>query len=435
MIIPTPKQKIAARLINPKVQYPTEILYGGAAGGGKSLFGCFWLISMCTKYPESKWLMGRSKLKTLKQTTLETYFDVIKKLEYDKSNFRYYDSERILFKNGSQIILKDLFFYPSDPEFESLGSLEITGAFIDEVSEVTRKAKDVVRTRIRWKLDDYEQQLHPKMLMTCNPSKNWTYSDFYKPFRDGTIPQDKTFIQAFAKDNRHNAKSYVNTLEGINDPVLKDRLLHGNWEYEDNDNSLIDIDAIVDSFSNSFVYIPGSERYISADIALHGSDKFVIGVWFGMTLVKVVCIDKSDGETVPQIIKNLATEYAIPMSRVVYDSDGIGGFLKAYLPNAVSFVANAAPIGKDNYANLKAQCTYVMAKLFNDRRIYIQDRKFLSNFERELQYIRRKPEVNKLQIESKEVIKQLLGHSPDFADMLMMRMYFEIKPARRSSYQ
>ena len=33
MIIPTPKQKIAARLINPKVQYPTELFFGGAAGG------------------------------------------------------------------------------------------------------------------------------------------------------------------------------------------------------------------------------------------------------------------------------------------------------------------------------------------------------------------------------------------------------------------
>lgn len=433
MIIPTPKQIIAARLINPKVQYPTELFFGGAAGGAKSFFGCLWLLSMCTTYPESKWLMARAKLKTLKETTLATFFDVVKKAEYDSKYFKYYDSSHIQFKNGSQIILKDLFFYPSDPDFNSLGSLELTGGFIDETPEITRKAKDVVRTRLRWKLDEYG--LHPKLLMAGNPSKNWTYSDFYKPHRDGTLPIDKAFIQSLVTDNKHIAKSYVNTLEGIEDTVLKDRLLHGNWEYEVEDNSLIDIDAIVDSFSNSFVYIPGSERYISADIALHGSDKFVIGVWFGMTLVKVVCIDKSDGETVPQIIKNLATEYAIPMSRVVYDSDGIGGFLKAYLPNAVSFVANAAPIGKDNYANLKAQCTYVMAKLFNDRRIYIQDRKFLSNFERELQYIRRKPEVNKLQIESKEVIKQLLGHSPDFADMLMMRMYFEIKPVRRSSYQ
>jgi len=433
MIKPTLKQRIAARMINPKVQYPTELFYGGAAGGGKSVLGVLWLISMCTTYPETKWLMARSKLKTLKETTLSTFFDVIKKLEYGNQYFRYYDSSHILFKNGSQIILKDLFFYPSDPDFNSLGSLEITGGFIDEAPQVTRKAKDVVRSRMRWMLDDYG--LHPKLLMSGNPSKNWPYTDFYKPHRDGTIPIDKAFVKSLVTDNEHIAKSYVNTLEGIEDTVLKDRLLHGNWEYEVEDNSLIDIDAIVDSFSNSFVYIPGSERYISADIALHGSDKFVIGVWFGMTLVKVVCIDKSDGETVPQIIKNLAAEYAIPMSRVVYDSDGIGGFLKAYLPGAVSFVANAAPIGKDNYANLKAQCTYVMAKLFNDRRIYIQDRKFLSNFERELQYIRRKPEVNKLQIESKEVIKQLLGHSPDFADMLMMRMYFEIKPVRRSSYQ
>ena len=53
MIKPTPKQIIAARLINPKVQYPTELFFGGAAGGAKSFFGCLWLLSMCTTYPES----------------------------------------------------------------------------------------------------------------------------------------------------------------------------------------------------------------------------------------------------------------------------------------------------------------------------------------------------------------------------------------------
>ena len=43
-----------------------EILYGGAAGGGKSALGVLWLIEQCQAYPGTRWLMGRSKLKTLK---------------------------------------------------------------------------------------------------------------------------------------------------------------------------------------------------------------------------------------------------------------------------------------------------------------------------------------------------------------------------------
>ena len=53
----------------------TEVLYGGAAGGGKSALGCLWLIENCQKYKGSRWLMGRSKLKTLKETTLNTFFE------------------------------------------------------------------------------------------------------------------------------------------------------------------------------------------------------------------------------------------------------------------------------------------------------------------------------------------------------------------------
>ena len=53
-----------------------ETLYGGAAGGGKSWLGCLWLLMCCIRYPGSRWLMGRAIAKTLKETTLNSFFDV-----------------------------------------------------------------------------------------------------------------------------------------------------------------------------------------------------------------------------------------------------------------------------------------------------------------------------------------------------------------------
>ena len=178
-----PKQEHAVyHLKNDSI---TEVLYGGAAGGGKSALGCLWLIEQCLIYPSSRWLMGRSKLKTLKETTLNTFFEMAQELNIGKQfNFNA-QSNIIYFKNGSEIILKDLFLYPSDPNFDSLGSLEITGAFIDECNQITYKAWQVVKSRIRYKLEEFG--LTPKLFGSCNPSKNWAFKEFYQADKEGHI--------------------------------------------------------------------------------------------------------------------------------------------------------------------------------------------------------------------------------------------------------
>ncbi len=163
-----PKQENAVYYL--KDDSTTEVLYGGAAGGGKSALGCLWLIEMSQKYKGSRWLMGRSKLKTLKETTLNTFFDLANELGLSDQFTFNAQSNTIFWNNGSEIILKDLFLYPSDPHFDSLGSLEITGAFIDECNQLVYKGWQVVKSRIRYKLTEFD--LIPKLLGSCNPAKN-----------------------------------------------------------------------------------------------------------------------------------------------------------------------------------------------------------------------------------------------------------------------
>lgn len=428
----TSKQLIAASYINPKVPDVMQVLYGGGAGGGKSFLGCLWLISMCTTYPGTRWLMGRSKLKTLKETTVNTFFDVMTMLNYPNKAWKYYDSSHIEFKNGSQIILKDLFQYPSDRDFNSLGSLEITGAFLDEVAQITRKAVEVVKARIRYKLGEFG--LNPKMLLTCNPSKGWPFHDFYKPYIEGTLRPDRKFVQALLSDNPFVSPLYSQSLHGLEDITLKNRLLYGNWDYEDDTGTLVDTDAISDLFSNSFIYEPESDKYITADIALHGSDNFVVGIWKGLTLLNVIKVPKCDGEEIVSLLKDQMLQHKIMQTKLVYDSDGVGGYLRGYFPSAMPFVANSKPT-KDNYSNLKAQCSFYLAKMINDRGIYIKDRKYKSEIETELLTIKKKRTIvdTKLSVISKEDVKMLLGRSPDFADMIMMRMYPEVKNTKRKS--
>ena len=147
------KQEHAVHYLKDKTT--TELLYGGSAGGGKSVLGCLWLIEMCQTHAGSRWLMGRSKLKALKETTLNSFFDIASDLGIS-DQFNYNAQSNIIYwSNGSEIILKDLFLYPSDPLFDKLGSLEISGAFIDECNQVVFKAWQIVKSRIRYKLKEF----------------------------------------------------------------------------------------------------------------------------------------------------------------------------------------------------------------------------------------------------------------------------------------
>ena len=427
---PTEKQHIAWEYLHDSET--SEVLFGGSAGGGKSYFGAAWLLYSCLRYPGTRWLMGRAVLKTLKETTLNSFFMVcsdwgVKKGEQYKFNAQ---SNVIEFLNGSTILLKDLYQYPADPNFDSLGSLEISGAFIDEVNQCTEKAKNVVASRIRYMLSDYK--LRPKVLMSCNPAKNWVY-DFYKQDRDGTLAEHKKFVKAKLSDNPHISEFYEEQLKKL-DPVSRERLLHGNWEYDSGEDRLFDYEAILNVFSNSFVSSEG-EKYLSCDVALLGSDKLVICIWDGMIVKEIITKDKTSADNVENLIRNTAKLHEIPQKNIIIDSDGVGQYLSHYMKGVQPFVNNAKPLNKENYQNLKTQCFYKLAEQINMGNIWIKcnDTTMRNKIIEELEVIRRKNMDNdmKLAILSKKEMKATLGHSPDYADALMMRMRYLFKNDRR----
>lgn len=426
----TEKQTIALDYLEDKIT--TEVYYGGAAGGGKSDLGCYWEIKQALKYPGTRWLMGRAELKNLKKTTLNSFFEVAKRqgLRAD-THFKLNSQDSIIyFPNESQILLSDLALYPSDPEFDSLGSLEITGAFIDESSQVTEKAKNIVKSRIRYKLNEYK--LMPKLLMCGNPAKNFSYNEFYKPFKEGTLRADRKFVQALPGDNPHLPASYIESLKGL-DKNSRERLLMGNWEYDDDPATLIDYERILDAFTNDFVVV-GDDKFITCDVARFGSDKTVIGVWEGFRVRLFRFSGISISETA-QKIKELQTKYRIPNSRTIADEDGVGGGVVDIL-KCKGFVNNSRPLPNpitrldENYANLKSQCYFMLADKINKGEVYIdcQDIKMKADIIQELEYVKQwnMDKDGKRQVMPKDKVKEFIGRSPDYADTLMMRMFFEL---------
>ena len=141
------KQNLAFSLLNdPQV---VELDYGGGAGGGKSGLVALWMVLQCRQYPGIRIGLGRKEMVRLKQTTLVTILkEVHPMLGIKESEYRFKgDSNTIIYMNGSEIQLFDLAWQPSDPDFDTLGSLNLTHVVIEEIGEIREKAKDVFGSR------------------------------------------------------------------------------------------------------------------------------------------------------------------------------------------------------------------------------------------------------------------------------------------------
>ena len=418
-----PKQENAVYYL--KDNETKELLYGGAAGGGKSALGCLWLIESCQKYPGSRWLMGRAKLKALKETTLNTFFELSSNLGIT-DQFTYNAQANIIYwNNGSEILLKDLFLYPSDPNFDSLGSLEICGAFIDECNQVVYKAWQIVTSRCRYKLNEFN--LIPKVLGSCNPAKNWTYKEFYKRDRDNSLPSTKKFIQALPTDNPHLAKSYLESLLSL-DKNSKQRLYFGNWEYDDDPSTLIDIDSISDYWNPNHLKGEGN-MYMTIDVARKGKDKTVFRVWHGWLVVYRYEIAKSGLDVVVRKAKELQLKYKVSNSNTIADEDGVGGGVIDFL-NCKGFVNGSRALNDENYNNLKSQCGYKIAQKIVNREVgeICDNAEVKSVTSEEMEQVKQKDidKDGKVALVGKDIVKQMIGRSPDEWDSIMMRYYFEL---------
>ena len=431
---PTLKQAEALDILEDKTT--TELLFGGGAGPGKTYLGCVWLITSCLEYSGSRWLMGRAVLKTLKQTTLLTFFDVCKEWGLKKDEaYKYNHTDGVItWFNGSEIYLKDLKLYPTDPEFDSLGSTEYTGALIDEASEVPAKAKEIVATRIRYKLDKFG--LIPKLLIVSNPCKNFLYSEFFRPDRDGTLESYRKFLPALVYDNPYISKFYVQNLERSK-KATRERLLKGNWDYDDDPTKLFVYDKIVDMYTNN---VKRGLRYCTVDQSGKGRDKAVVTLWEGLYIYKILTFKEGISNTQ---LDDIITKERIPRSQTLADEDGVGFGLVKDLPGIKGFVNNASPIkerkGKRdqekvfvNYGNLKAQCWDLLSIHVNTgkigiyREITTENRGLLTE---DLDHIKQ-INVGKDQpfrVSTKDDLMADLGRSTDIGDTLMMRMLFEIR--------
>jgi phage terminase large subunit len=406
-----------------------EILFGGAKGGTKSFTGCTLIFSDALIYPGTLYFIARHDLNDLRKYTTVSISEVFTFMGLKIENYAKYNGQDSCFElyNDSKVFFIDCKKLPSDPEYHRFGSLQFTRGWFEEIGQINSLAIINLSASVgRWKNSEYN--LKRKLLMTCNPYKGFAYNNFYLPSKNGTLPEYRKFITSLPTDNKYLTADYLKALDRLPENE-RQRLKFGNWEYDNDPNTLIDFDVINNMFSN--IYAENGNKRIVSDIARYGSDRAIITVWEGWRLIEYITFDISSTEQIKNAINALRIKHSVQLSDILCDEDGVGGGVVDGL-RCRGFVNNSKA-QNPAYQNLKSECGYKLAECAY--KIYItcelpdieiemiqQELGMLKTYDTD--------KDGKLRIMPKEKIKENIGRSPDWLDIFIMRMYYEITGSR-----
>ena len=251
------------RLTNPKYSHISRVIYGGQAGGGKSLLISLWSDYMCRTFEGVRGYLARETLKDIKESILLTFFDIVK---ITGSDFKYRENQsKITYPNGSEIYLLETFNYPSDPNFDRFGSREYTFGSIEEGVTTVKRGADILLSRTRYMHDVYD--MYPKQLITLNPGDGWIKDDIVIPQIETGKAKRKSdvFIPATldSNPNKEFATRYKKNLEENLSAFDRERLLNGNWNAKPKSGA-----EFIKSFNQDVHVAP---RAYDPDLALHVS--------------------------------------------------------------------------------------------------------------------------------------------------------------------
>ena len=209
----------------------TEVLFGGAAGGGKSYGQVIDALLFALRYPRSKQLILRRTFRELDMSIIRTVLGL-----YPREVFRYNSSAHVgFFKNGSII---DFGYLATENDVYQYQSAEYDVIRFDELTHFTETQYIYLISRLRG-VNGYPKQ----MKSSTNPGgvgHSWVKARFIEPAPPNTEFVDlsgvsKIFLPSRVDDNYklvENDMFYKKRLEALPEKERK-ALLYGDWNIFD----------------------------------------------------------------------------------------------------------------------------------------------------------------------------------------------------------
>lgn len=213
-----------------------EVLYGGAAGGGKTKAVVMDALLRCLRHPGTQAYLFRRTYRELKDTVLgEALISVPQDLgEYSASDYE------IRLINGSVMRFRHC---QHDEDRTRYQGAEIQWLYIDELTHFSKTVYDFLKSRLRARR---ALNVKPLVRATANPGgigHAWVHDHFIargEPEKEHTftvfsetlkIAQQRSilYIPALCTDNPYLTPDYIFELEQ-KPRALRDALLHGRWD-------------------------------------------------------------------------------------------------------------------------------------------------------------------------------------------------------------